>query len=102
VGSPRADSFDLNGIGTAAETGEIGTLLIPRKVPIKVEPKVHFGNERTFLAWLHVVTMLAAASVTIVTFSEGKGLLDQLFGIILLPVSVAYIFYALTQCKFYA
>jgi len=37
--APRGDDF-------AAESGEVGTLLIPRKVPIKVEPKVHFANER--------------------------------------------------------
>ena len=55
--------------------------------------------ERTFLAWLHVVVMLAAASTTIVTYAEGQGIVEQLFGIVLLPVSVAYIFYALSQCK---
>lgn len=27
---------------------------IPRKVPVKVEPKVFFANERTYLAWLHM------------------------------------------------
>lgn len=37
--APREDDF-------AAESGEMGTLLIPRKVPVKVEPKVHFSNER--------------------------------------------------------
>lgn len=37
--APQEDDF-------AAESGEVGTLLIPRKVPIKVEPKVHFANER--------------------------------------------------------
>lgn len=97
VDRPRADSLRPSGDDFAAETGEVGTLLIPRKVPIKVEPKVHFGNERTLLAWLHVVMTLAAASVTIVTFAEGNGIVDQLFGIVLLPVSVAYIFYALSQ-----
>ena len=40
--SPTMEDEDIN-------TGEIGTLLIKRKVPIKVEPKVHFANERTFL-----------------------------------------------------
>ena len=54
---------------------------------------------RTFLAWLHIVVMLAGASVTIVTFSEAQGIAEQLFGVVLLPVSVAYIFYALSQCK---
>ena len=77
--------------------GAIGTLLIPRKVPIKVEPKVHFANERTFLAWLHVVLILAAASMTIVAYGRDDSIVNQLYGIILLPVSVAYIFYALWQ-----
>ena len=40
--APPTKDEDIN-------TGEIGTLLIQRKVPIKVEPKVHFANERTFL-----------------------------------------------------
>ena len=79
--------------------GEIGTLVLPRKVPIKVEPKVHFANERTFLAWLHVVVILAAASMTILTYSTDENFVNQLYGIVLLPVSVAYIFYALYQCK---
>ena len=56
-------------------------------------------QNRTFLAWLHVVVMLAGASVTIVTFSKAQGIAEQLFGIVLLPVSVAYIIFALSQCK---
>ena len=43
--------------------------------------------------------MLAAASTTIIAFAEGQGIVEQLFGIVLLPVSIAYIFYALSQCK---
>jgi hypothetical protein len=27
---------------------------LPRKVPVKVEPKVFFANERTYLAWIHM------------------------------------------------
>ncbi len=38
----------------------------PRKVPIKVEPKVFFANERTFLAWLHMSLTLASISLAIV------------------------------------
>ena len=37
-----------------------------RKVPVKVEPKVFFANERTFLAWLHMSLTLASISVGIV------------------------------------
>ena len=85
--------------GTDINTGGIGTLLLPRRVPLKVEPKVFLANERTFLAWLHVCLMLAGASLTIVTFSRDETIVNQLYGIVLLPVSVAYIFYALWQCK---
>merc|ERR1712137_254292 len=35
----------------------------PRKAPIKIEPKVFFSNERTFLAWMHISIILASASV---------------------------------------
>ncbi len=38
----------------------------PRKVPVKIEPKVFFANERTFLAWLHMSVTLASISVAIV------------------------------------
>lgn len=82
---------------TAINAGEIGTLVLPRKVPIKVEPKVHFANERTFLAWLHLVLILAGASILIVGYAPGDNIVNQLYGIILLPVSVAFIFYALFQ-----
>jgi hypothetical protein len=37
-----------------------------RKVPVKVEPKVYFANERTFLAWLHMSVTLASISVAII------------------------------------
>lgn len=38
----------------------------PRKVPVKVEPKVFFANERTFLAWLQMAVTLASISVAII------------------------------------
>lgn len=69
-----------------------------RKVPIKVEPKVYFANERTFLSWLHTSTILAAASVSIMAFADHTGW-SQVYGILLLPVSIAFILYALRQCK---
>lgn len=67
-----------------------------RKMPIKVEPKVYFANERTFLAWLHTSVILAAASVSIVAFAD-QNPYSQMYGIMLLPVSIAFIIYALRQ-----
>lgn len=83
----------------ADAAGGVGTLVLPRKVPLKLEPKVHFANERTFLAWLNVILVPAAASLAIVAYSTGDNLVDQFYGIVLLPVSTAYMFYALWQCK---
>ena len=101
-----------NGNKTSSNSNDnntIGSLLIPRKAPIKVEPKVHFANERTFLAWLHLVVVLAGASAMIVMYanredsgmeSSSAKLGGQLYGIVLLPVSLAFIVYALWQCEF--
>jgi len=79
------------------DAGEVGTLLIPRKAHVKVEPKVHFANERTFLAWLHIVIILAGASVAIFSFAPNDDIFNQLYSIILLPVSIAFVFYSLLQ-----
>lgn len=68
------------------------------KAAIKVEPKVFFASERTFLAWLHTSVLLAGASIAITSFSEGD-LLNQLYGIVLLPVSITFLCYAMHQCK---
>ena len=43
-----------------------GTNHKQRKIPIKIEPKVFFANERTFLAWLHMSITLAAIAIGIV------------------------------------
>mmetsp|Transcript_14621 Transcript_14621/g.22162 ORF Transcript_14621/g.22162 Transcript_14621/m.22162 type:complete len:230 (-) Transcript_14621:234-923(-) len=66
------------------------------KAAIKVEPKVFFANERTFLAWLHTSVLLAGASIAITSFSEGS-LMNQLYGIILLPVAIMFLCYAMHQ-----
>ena len=79
---------------------DTGSLLKQRKVPIKVEPKVFFANERTFIAWLHVSTILAGGGIAIVAFANANPL-SQMYGVVLLPISIAFIGYAMWQCKFY-
>jgi uncharacterized membrane protein YidH (DUF202 family) len=61
-----------------------------------VEPKVFFANERTFLAWLHASVLLAGASVAIVAFADASPW-SQLYGVILLPVAIAFICYSMYQ-----
>jgi len=87
-------------VAAAAPSGLVGSLVKQRKVPIKVEPKVFFANERTFLAWLHTSVLLAGASIAIVAFAH-QNPFSQLYGIVLLPVAIAFIAYAMIQCEFF-
>jgi uncharacterized membrane protein YidH (DUF202 family) len=78
--------------------GDVGTLVKLRKAPIKIEPKVFFANERTFLAWLHLSVILAGASIAILAFADDSaGPFAQLYGVVLLPVAISFIIYAMYQ-----
>jgi len=74
--------------------GGVVAMQKPRKMPIKVEPKVFFANERTFLAWLHMSVTLASISVAIVAFAEANEW-SQIYGLLLLPVAIAFCVYSL-------
>ena len=52
-------------IFSSRDTRQIAPVHV-RKVPVKVEPKVFFANERTFLAWIHMSLTMASISVGIV------------------------------------
>ena len=71
---------------------------LPRKVPVKVEPKVFFANERTYLSWLHMSVILASISVAIVTMAEKEssaGMTAKYYGLALMPVAIAFAVYAM-------
>eukprot|EP00531_Pseudo-nitzschia_arenysensis_P011300 CAMPEP_0116141732 /NCGR_PEP_ID=MMETSP0329-20121206/14534_1 /TAXON_ID=697910 /ORGANISM="Pseudo-nitzschia arenysensis, Strain B593" /LENGTH=214 /DNA_ID=CAMNT_0003636925 /DNA_START=46 /DNA_END=690 /DNA_ORIENTATION=+ len=86
----------LFGSGKAAKK-EPPRSVKPRKAPIKIEPKVFFSNERTFLAWMHVSVILAGASVAILALSDYENISKQLYGLIMLPVAVSFLVYAMYQ-----
>ena len=65
-----------------------------RKLPVKVEPKVFFANERTFLAWMNMSVTLASIAVAILSFGDSEDS-SQLYGFVMLPVSVVFCLYAL-------
>mmetsp|Transcript_11530 Transcript_11530/g.21941 ORF Transcript_11530/g.21941 Transcript_11530/m.21941 type:complete len:233 (-) Transcript_11530:530-1228(-) len=96
--SQKPGLFDrLLGRGRVAPSGaNQEAILKHRQAAIKVEPKVFFANERTFLAWLHTSVLLAGASIAIMAFANSNPL-SQLYGIILLPVAIAFISYAMIQ-----
>mmetsp|Transcript_34101 Transcript_34101/g.61480 ORF Transcript_34101/g.61480 Transcript_34101/m.61480 type:complete len:154 (-) Transcript_34101:567-1028(-) len=47
-------------------------LQLPRKVPIRVEPKSYFANERTFLSWVGMAVTLGGVSSALVGFSGNE------------------------------
>jgi uncharacterized membrane protein YidH (DUF202 family) len=74
--------------------GQDSAMNKPRKVPVKIEPKVFFANERTFLAWLHMSVTLASISVAIVAFAESNEW-SQIYGLLLMPVAISFCCYSL-------
>ena len=71
----------------------------PRKIPMRIEPKTYFANERTFLSWLHM-------AVTLGSIGGFKFVLDnkncpeqqkweQYGGIVMIGVAIVFIIYAL-------
>ena len=80
-----------------------------KQAPIKIEPKIFFSNERTFLAWMHISVILAGASIYILALGGKKPPVKStatsipekdLYGIITLPVAIAFILYSMYNCKF--
>jgi hypothetical protein len=69
-----------------------------RKCPLKIEPKVFFANERTFLSWMHTSTFLSAAAMGIIAYADDNPW-SQVYGLTLLPVALGFIVYSMTQCK---
>ena len=51
-------------------------------LPVKVEPKVAFANERTFLSWLHFTVVLGGLAVGLLNFG------DKVRSAILFPIFI--------------
>lgn len=78
----------------------------PRKIPMKVEPKVFLANERTLLSWIHMAVWLGSIAALLLSAAErdqgpdsvgvSKGArIGYTVGMLLLPVSILFIGYAL-------
>jgi uncharacterized membrane protein YidH (DUF202 family) len=68
----------------------------PRLQPVKVDPKVFFANERTFLAWVHMALMLGGMAIGIIAFATKSGI-SPVPGLVLLPVAICFVVHALRQ-----
>lgn len=80
------------------EDPPIGSYILPRAVPIKIEPKVVFAAERTFLLWMHSSLWLIAGSMAILAYGKDDPQ-KILYGATIFPVGIVFIIYALYQCK---
>lgn len=74
-----------------------GAGTLPRKVPVRIEPKTFFANERTFLAWLHMSVTLGGISSALTVFAdndskEGAGV--QIMSLALTLVAAMFILHA--------
>lgn len=65
----------------------------------KIDPKVYFSVERTYLAWMHTSIILSGISMAMMAYSDESDT-TALYGLLLLPVGIAFILYAMYQCKF--
>jgi uncharacterized membrane protein YidH (DUF202 family) len=63
----------------------------PRKVPMKVEPKTFFANERTMLSWLHMSVTMGTIGSALLTLDTPT---STLTGMLMLPVAVIFAIYA--------
>jgi uncharacterized membrane protein YidH (DUF202 family) len=61
-------------------------------IPVRVEPKVFFANERTFLSWLHFSIFIGGVGTAMMGLGDGKAFYS---GVIFISVSCLFAFYAL-------
>eukprot|EP00596_Hydrurales_sp_CCMP1899_P008312 CAMPEP_0119042730 /NCGR_PEP_ID=MMETSP1177-20130426/16114_1 /TAXON_ID=2985 /ORGANISM="Ochromonas sp, Strain CCMP1899" /LENGTH=664 /DNA_ID=CAMNT_0007009715 /DNA_START=325 /DNA_END=2319 /DNA_ORIENTATION=+ len=60
----------------------------------KMEPKVYFANERTFISWLSMAVNLSSISIAVLAFSS-RNSKAFFFGMSLLPLALLFVGYAL-------
>ncbi|KAI8819939.1 VTC domain-containing protein [Fimicolochytrium jonesii] len=61
-------------------------------LPVRVEPKVFFANERTFLSWLHFCIVLGGLALGLLNFGDRVG---QIAGLVFTLVAMLFMVYAL-------
>lgn len=85
-------------------------LQLPRKVPLRIEPKTFFANERTYLSWLSMATTVGGISTALAGYAssvekpKGKVTISQnttqLITIMMIPLAIIMILYAMLTYTF--
>ncbi|TPX55666.1 hypothetical protein PhCBS80983_g05146 [Powellomyces hirtus] len=81
--------------GEASSSSQRNGSPAPRKriaLPVRVEPKVFFANERTFLSWLHFCIVLGGLALGLLNFGDRVG---QISGLVFTLVAMLFMVYAL-------
>ncbi|KAJ3196342.1 vacuolar transporter chaperone [Irineochytrium annulatum] len=81
--------------GPAPVVGPDGKALPPNKriaLPVRVEPKVFFANERTFLSWLHFSIVLGGLALGLLNFGDRVG---QISGLMFTLIAMLFMVYSL-------
>ncbi|RKP09460.1 SPX-domain-containing protein [Thamnocephalis sphaerospora] len=61
-------------------------------VPVRVEPKVFFANERTFLSWVHFAIVLGSLALGLLNFGDDVG---RTAGVLFTVIAMGILVYAL-------
>ncbi|KAL4066941.1 SPX-domain-containing protein [Scleroderma citrinum] len=62
-------------------------------VPVRIEPKVYFANERTFLKWLHFAILIGTIATTLLNFvppEDTRGLISAALFTLAALLAIAY------------
>jgi len=58
-------------------------------LPVRVEPKVSFANERTFLSWLHFTVVLGGLAVGLLNFGDKVGKISAaMFSVVAMAIMI--------------
>ncbi|KAJ1946577.1 GTPase regulator Nrf1 [Linderina macrospora] len=66
----RQDSTSYGSVPFVARHDQPGKRIA---VPVRVEPKVFFANERTFLSWLNFAIVLGSLALGLLNFGDSTG-----------------------------
>lgn len=59
--------------------------------PARLEPKIYFANERTFIQWLHFSALILSVALTLMNFGDG---INKIVGGVFFGISMVFALYA--------
>lgn len=90
--APGAVGTGPGGALTAKEAHEALTRAKPRLVPIKIEPKTFFANERTFIHWMTASVLLITLAMALLTVQNDEDAIRS--GWTIFPIAFLFIWCA--------